>query len=683
VIGTANVPVVEVVELRIAYRVRRRLLPVIRDVSFTIGAGEAYGLVGESGCGKSTVAMALMRHLPANAVVQGGQIEFAGRDLLAFRERELRAIRGTQMAMVFQDPGSSLNPALRIGAQIAEMYEVHRGLSRVDADAAAAGMLEKVRIPDARAVLRRYAHELSGGQQQRVMIAMALALDPRLLVLDEPTTGLDATVEADVLDLLAGLRAEFDTSILFISHNLAIVARLCDRVGVLYAGRLIEEGAAHRLFGTPRHPYTLGLLRSVPRLGVGKHIRRLEPIRGSLPPLGSDPPGCVYAPRCSIARERCVVEPPPLYPVGPGHRSACHYHQDVPAIPPSDETAPIRRPQGPSETLLRVEHLVKTYRSGGTAVQAVADVSLEIRRGEVFGLVGESGSGKTTLARCIAGLVVPTGGDVKLAGTLLHAGKGEGRELRRQLQMIFQNPDSALNPQHSVRRILRRSLLLLAGMRSRDAQDARATELVDAVRLEPHHLNSRPGSLSGGQKQRVAIARSFAGRPSLVLCDEPVSALDVSVQAAILNLLTDLQSDEDVSYLFISHDLGVIRYLSDRIGVMYLGWLVDVGPAERVFAPPHHPYTEALISAIPSLDPASAPARVRLKGELPSPANPPSGCRFHTRCPRFLGDLCRTVEPPWQRDDQDHVYRCHIPPADLAALQTSPASVSTTAERPA
>jgi peptide/nickel transport system ATP-binding protein len=517
-------------------------------------------------------------------------------------------------------------------------------------------------------VVRRYPHELSGGQQQRIMFAMALATDPDLLVLDEPTTGLDATVEAEVLDLVAQLRTQFDASILFVSHNLGIVARMCERVGVLYAGRLIEEGPAAELFHDPRHPYTLALLRCMPRMGMRKDVDRLDPIPGSLPPMGSEIAGCVYAERCPIARDRCRAEAPPIEPVAPGRGARCFYHDEVPQIPvrtrPPEEAGVAPASDG---VLLKVDDLVKAYGSGGNLVTACAGVDIEVRRGEVLGLVGESGSGKTSLAKCIVGLIDPSDGTIEFDRTNVTS-KRRGREARRQLQMVFQNPDNALNPSHTVRTILRRSLELLAGVRGKDRQEEEMNDLARSVRLEPRHLDVRPSSLSGGLKQRVAIARSFAGNPSMVLCDEPTSALDVSVQAAILNLLVDLQRRQGVSYVFISHDLAVVRYVADRIAVMYLGQIVDVGPADDVFRPPHHPYTEALLSAIPTLE-QDARVRMKLHGALPSPSDPPSGCRFHTRCPRFLGEVCTTVEPPWQATAGGQRYRCHIEPGELEQLQ--------------
>jgi peptide/nickel transport system ATP-binding protein len=663
--------------LSVAYRRRGRLLRVLDDVSFSIGAGEAYGLVGESGCGKTTVAMSLMRYLPDNAEVESGRIMFGDEDVLTATGATLRKWRGDRMAMVYQDPGTALNPSIKVGEQIAEVYRFHKGMGRDEALAAAVEMLSTVQISAPDRVVRRYPHELSGGQQQRIMFAMALATDPDLLVLDEPTTGLDATVEAEVLDLVEQLRTQFDTSILFVSHNLGIVARMCERVGVLYAGRLIEEGPARELFQNPRHPYTLALLRCMPRMGMSKDVDRLDPIPGSLPPIGVEIAGCVYADRCPIARDRCRAEPPPIEPVGPGHGSRCFYHEEVPLIPhrerPTEEPG-VEVAEGEGGVLLKVDELVKAYGAGANQVVAVAGVDIEVGRGEVLGLVGESGSGKTSLAKCIVGLLDPSAGTIQFGESDVTKSNRD-REARRQLQMVFQNPDNALNPSHTVRSILRRSLELLAGVRGKDKQDEEMDDLARSVRLEPRHLDVRPASLSGGLKQRVAIARSFAGNPSMVLCDEPTSALDVSVQAAILNLLVDLQRRHGVSYVFISHDLAVVRYVADRIAVMYLGQIVDVGPADAVFEAPHHPYTEALLSAIPTLEP-DAKGRMKLHGTLPSPADPPTGCRFHTRCPRFLGELCTTVEPPWQSTPDGERYRCHIEPDELARLQAGDAEAA-------
>jgi peptide/nickel transport system ATP-binding protein len=661
----------EVQGLTLGYRRHQKRSRVIADVSFHIRHGEAYGLVGESGCGKTTVAMAIMRYLPPNAEITAGRLLFQGEDLLSANASRLRQLRGNRMAMVYQDPGSALNPSLTVGHQIAEVYRFHRQMHQAAAIEAAEAMLRTVQIADAGRVARRYPHELSGGQQQRIMFAMALATEPDLLVLDEPTTGLDATVEAEVLDLVEELRAKYGASILFISHNLGIVSRMCERVGVLYAGYLVEEGPSGAVFRTPRHPYTRGLTRCIPRTGMNKRRDRLDPIPGTLPLPGELPSGCVYAPRCPISRAHCREAAPDLLPAGPARTSRCFYHQEV-AVPMSSAAL---RSAGPhvdaNEEMLTVSELTKTFPAHGAKVTAVKDASLSVAHGEVLGIVGESGSGKSTLAKCILGLVDGWSGRIDFDGASL-AGKAERRDMdvRQRLQMVFQNPDTTLNPSHTVRRILRRAVRLLSGTTSMAAIDRRVAELTESVRLAPHHLELRPSALSGGLKQRVALARAFAGSPRLVVCDEPTSALDVSVQAAILNLLAELQDTRHISYIFISHDLGVVRYLSDRIAVMYLGQIIELGLAELTFRPPHHPYTEALLSSMPDVHQVDANRRIQLQGEIPSPSQPPAGCRFHTRCPRMLGAICQSQEPPWQHDGSQHVYRCHIAPAELAALQT-------------
>jgi len=526
-----------------------------------------------------------------------------------------------------------------------------------------------VQISDPKSVMRRYPHQLSGGMQQRVVIAMALAKNPTLLILDEPTTGLDATVEAEVLDLIAALRQEFGTSVLFISHNLAVIAKMCERVGVLYAGRLVEEGVAQEVFRDPRHPYTVGLLRSIPRGGVRKDETALDTIPGFLPRLGANLPGCVFEPRCGLAKEICREQEPELYPVGNGRVSRCHFHDRAQELP---RAAPTRLPAAQTANgrpLLEVANGSKTFKQDGQDVRALVDISLTVRPGEVLGLVGESGSGKTTLARVLLGLTAPDEGSrLALDGEEL-AGKVEKRsqEQVRSLQIVFQNPDGALNRRHSVRRIVGRALEKLLGLGGRE-RDERTAQLAESVRFDQTLLGAKPAQLSGGLKQRVAIARAFAGDPRIVLCDEPTSALDVSVQAAILNLLVELQTQKGVSYVFISHDLGVVRYISDRIAVMYLGRLQEVGDAETVFGGPHHPYTEALLSAVPTLE-GEDRTRIRLEGEIPSAANPPSGCVFHTRCPRFLGEICVQEEPPLAEVEPGHLMRCHIPVDELRRLQ--------------
>jgi len=660
----------DVSDLELVYRVRGIDRPVLRGVSFSIERGRSYGLVGESGCGKSTAALGIVRYLPRNGRISAGGISVAGRDVLALGARELREFHARSVSMVYQNPGSALNPGMRVGAQVAEAFTV-LGVPDKEAAERAREALGRVQIADPGSVMGRYSHQLSGGMQQRVVIAMALAKDPELLILDEPTTGLDATVEAEVLDLVANLQAELQTAVLFISHNLGVISKMCDRVGVLYAGRLVEEGPVETVLQDPRHPYTVGLLRCIPRGGVRKDQGRLDTIPGFLPSLGTSIPGCVFADRCALADDRCRTEEPSLTEAEPGHIARC-FHQDHAGDLPRHEAseidlAPIDRAATP---LVRLDDLGKVFQQHGADIHALVGVSAAIWKGETLGLVGESGSGKTTLARTLLGIVGSSSGTVELEGrTLAPRFQKRDREDLRALQIVFQNPDSALNRRHAVSRILMRAMSKLAGVRGAEAE-RRVAELIDRVRLSERTLTQKPVQLSGGLKQRVAIARAFAGDPRLVVCDEPTSALDVSVQAAILNLLVELQAERGVSYLFISHDLGVVRYISDRIAVLYLGRLMELGPADVVFDGPHHPYTEALLSAVPTID-GGGRDRIRLEGDIPSAANPPSGCVFHTRCPRRIGAICDETEPPLVEVEENHLMRCHIPLDELRTQQAA------------
>ena len=652
-------------DLSLSYLVRGIPRPVLRGVSFEVKPGESYGLVGESGCGKSTTAYAAVRYLPRNARITGGRILVGGDDVTRMNDEQVRQFRIHHVSMVYQDPGAALNPSTRIGPQVIESFTV-LGQSRQEAQASALRALQRVQIADPERVMQRYPHQLSGGMQQRVVIAMALASDPKLLVLDEPTTGLDATVEASVLDLVRSLQAETNAAVILIAHNLGVVRSLCDRVGVMYAGKIVEEGDATAVFDHPQHPYTVGLLRSLPRHGVRKSERPLSTIPGNLPQIGTPLPTCVFVDRCPLATDICRAVEPPIVQVGTGW-TRCHHRDrlgelvEPPAVP--------GREVAHGGVALTVERVSKTFRQSGHDVPALVQIDLDLRDGETLGLVGESGSGKSTLAKTILGIERPdSGGAVELDEHPLAATtSGRPTRDRRAIQMVFQNPDSALNRGWTVRSILSRSVSKLTGLRGR-AVNERVDKLASDLRLTQRHLDLKPRQLSGGLKQRVAIARAFAGDPRIVVADEPTSALDVSVQAAILNLLSDLQLKSRTSYLVISHDLGVVRYLADRIAVLYLGRIMEVGASETVFQGPNHPYTEALLSAVPTLD-GEPRARILLGGEIPSPANPPTGCVFHTRCHRFMKGICEVTEPPLIEVEPGHLMKCHIPVDELRRLQ--------------
>ncbi|MFZ9209294.1 MAG: dipeptide ABC transporter ATP-binding protein [Ilumatobacteraceae bacterium] len=671
-------PTLELRNLEVAYTVRGIDRQVLRGVSFSIAPGEAYGLVGESGCGKSTAAFAAMRYLPRNGKITNGSILFEGKDIVDINDDEVAKLRRSAISMVYQNPATALNPTIRIGKQIAEVFELN-GVSSSDAMMMAEQALTRVQIADPARVLRRYAHQLSGGMAQRVVIAMALASNPRLLVMDEPTTGLDATVEAEVLDLVRELRRDTGTAVLFISHNLGVIRNMCDRVGVLYAGALVEQGATSELFSNPSHPYTVGLLRCIPRGGLHKSTDRLDTIPGTPPALGTNFDGCVFAARCSLADDKCRTQLPEMVTINGSHVARCFHSDKAGSMPRSIEQIEYA-PQSTGhkaqvgDTLLNISHLSKVFNQDGSKVRVINDVSLTLGVGETLGLVGESGSGKTTIAKLVLGLTPPEEG-----GVVTLDGKGLAKTLNRRdvtdvgaMQIVFQNPDQALNRRHSVTRIVSRAVERLRKF-SLTAAIERAHQLLSGMRVDASLHSVRPVQLSGGLKQRVAIARAFAGAPQIVVCDEPTSALDVSVQAAILNLLVDLQKKDQTSFIFISHDLGVVRYISDKIAVLYLGRVVEFGTSQRVFSGPFHPYTEALLSSVPNID-GSTRKRIPLTGVVPSPSNPPSGCVLNPRCPRKVGSgyetLCETEEPNLTEVEPGHFMRCHVPMAKLKQLQS-------------
>lgn len=680
-------PVLKVEDLAVAYKVRKGEVEAVQNVSFEIYRGESHGIVGESGCGKSTVAWAIVNFLGANGYVKRGSIKFQGQDLVGKTGEELRRLRGDQIAMVYQDPMQALNPSMRLGDQMKEVLTVHRGISDKEAEVRCIEMLERVYMPDPASVIQRYPHQVSGGQQQRVVIAMALLNNPALLIMDEPTTALDVTIEAAVLDLIAELRREFDTAIMYITHNLGVVARVCTRVGVMYAGEMVERGEVGEIFADPRHPYTQGLLRCVPKLGADKASSVLYPIRGRVPPPNNRPHGCVFSPRCDYAKNRCLDERPKLRGLPSGVQVHCHFAEEIAASqwqPSDDMLLPVSAGEAEiGEPILKLNGLQKYYEVQGSSlkdvlglgekryVKAVEGATFSVPKGSTLGVVGESGCGKSTLIKTIIGLEDSTAGKAEFLGFDI-TGNISSRDIRliQELQMVFQNPDSTMNPSYTVGQQIGRPMQRF-GTVPKNQIRAEVMRLLTAMRLSENYYGRLPRQLSGGEKQRVGIARALASRPDLVLCDEPVSALDVSVQAAILNLLLNVQQEFGTTMVFIAHDLSVVRFFSDNVAVMYLGQIMEIGPAEAIYAPPYHPYTEALLSAVPIPDPKARQKRIRLEGAVPSAMNPPSGCRFHTRCPRrhLLPDpeICKS-EPPWREAGNGHRIFCHHSLETLSSL---------------
>ncbi len=669
-------PVLALEQLSVSYPTPRGWLRALDNVSLAIPAGRAIGLVGESGSGKSTLVLAVLGLLGNAVRVEAARATFSALDLL----RHARALRGKRIGVVFQDPSAALNPALTVGLQVAEPMLTHLRLGHAQAFARATALLAEMGIPRAPQVMRAYPHQLSGGMKQRVMIATALAAEPELLLLDEPTTALDVTVEAQILDLLEQLRARRGLSLLLVSHNLGIVEQICDGVTVLYAGRTVESGPTKEVLARPLHPYTRGLLAALPRIGRGIG-RRLIAIPGGLPDLIDQDAGCNFRPRCAFADPGC--EAPQVMAVTAGRAVRCHRAADVAHAPlPLPDAAAGRQDASGETILLAAEHLSRAFRAGGwlarrplaarvlrlrpaRTVQAVDDVSLAIRPGEVLGLVGESGSGKSTLGRLLLRLIDADAGRLAFDGTAVPARPDIA--FRRRAQIVFQNPDSSLNPRQTVDAILRRPLRRF-GVTQGKATAREVERLLRMVRLPVEYRARYPHELSGGEKQRVGIARALATRPQFLVCDEAVSALDVSVQAVVLNLLSDLRGELGIAYLFISHDIGVIAHIADRIAVMYRGSIIEEGRARDVLRPPYHPYTEALLSAVPIVGARERDAgRVRLAGNI---ADEPAaaGCRFAARCPRKLGAICDTVPPPWREAAARHRIACHIPLAELSAV---------------
>lgn len=677
--------ILEVRDLSISYETRKGDVPAVCGVSFTVHRGETIGLVGESGCGKTTVAFGIVDFLGPNGKIVRGDIRFQGKNLIGCSSDEKRHLRGNRVSMVYQNPMQALNPSLRLGEQLAEALLSHQEMAKEEAWDRSIEMLKRVHMPDAAAVMDRYPHQISGGQQQRVVIAMALLNNPALLIMDEPTTGLDVTVEAAVLDLIEDLKTDFDTGILYITHNLGVVARVSDYLSVMYAGEMVEQGTAGEVFGNPLHPYTQGLMRCVPKLGSSKASMTLYPIRGRVPSPAERPDNaCIYAPRCDYATARCQSERPEVRKITGRHRARCFYAEEIDphAWTPASTLQSMLRPSHPVKAyrgyVLKVENLKSYYRQESKSllgllgvareryVKAVDDVTFEVPKRNTLGIVGESGCGKTTLVKTIIGLEKINGGKAEFLGfDITRSLQDRDVKLIQEMQMVFQNPDSTLNPSYSVGKQIARPLRRFKIVPKEQIR-SRVIELLRAVRLDAYYYDRLPRQLSGGEKQRIAIARALASRPDLIICDEPVSALDVSVQASVLNLLIDLQEELGTTIIFIAHDLSVVRFCSDYIAVMYLGQIVEIGAAGAIYAPPYHPYTEALLSAVPVPDPKVEQKHIRLSGPVPSALDPPSGCRFHTRCPRrgMLpdgGKICEVDVPPWREAKKGHRIFCHIP----------------------
>ena len=678
-------PILEIENLSISFFTRAREIPAVMDFSCTLMPGEAMGLVGESGCGKSTVALGVMQDLGVNGRIVGGRIRYRGRDLNTMSPQDLRAIRGREIAMIYQEPMASLNPAMRIGAQLMEVPMIHEGLSRAEAHRRAREVVTDVRLPDPERILRSYPHQLSGGQQQRIVIAMALMSKPALLILDEPTTALDVTVEAAVVDLVKDLGRKYGTSMLFISHNLGLVLETCDRICVMYSGEAVETGAIGDVFDTMRHPYTQALFRSIPLPGADRTTRPLVAIPGNFPLPHERPEGCNFGPRCAHFQPgRCDAADIPMAALAQGDRHAtrCLRHPEIDWDAPVAASASTAKPQA-GDVVLKVENLRKHYEvaagglfgGGGTrVVRANESLSFEARESETLAIVGESGCGKSTLAKVLMGLETATGGSVLLDGRPIGDIPIETRDTRMisAIQMVFQNPFDTLNPSMTVGRQIIRALEVFGVGDSGADRHARMLDLLDLVKLPRAFADRMPRQLSGGQKQRVGIARAFAGGARVVVADEPVSALDVSVQAAVTDLLMDIQRRERTTLVFISHDLGIVRYLSDRVMVMYLGHVVEIGTTDQVFSPPYHPYTEALLSAVPVADTSVRKRHVVLEGDIPSAMNPPPGCPFQTRCrwkAQVPGDLCEREVPPLRTLAPGHQVKCHLAGDILARME--------------
>ncbi len=664
-------PLAAVADLTCAQNTDSGSRRVLSDITLEIAPGEVLGLAGESGSGKSTLAHLLLGYRIGHLQVEAGTVRFRGQDLLALPRSKLDRLRGDRIALVPQNPTTALDPRLPVGRQIAETLRAHGHPAE---SGRSEKLLAEVGLPDPARAARKYPHQLSGGQQQRVVLAMAVSCRPDLLVLDEPTTGLDVTTQARIVALLRDLRTRFGMAMLYVTHDLGVMAQIADRVGILYAGHMVEIAPTTELFRAPRHPYTRGLIASVPRLSAVE-VEVGEPLRGVLR-RAELPPGCPFAPRCPHAERACAEEPQYLTGIAPGHDVACRRWRNIgPATTRPAAAAAAARPAAAAR-VLELRGLALDYRGHTPAPSRpalVSGIDLALPLGETLALVGESGSGKSTIARGIAGLLPPVAGTMLFEGRPLPPGIGARTPAqRRAIQFVFQNPDASLNPRATIGGTLARPLAFFDRLPGR-VLGARVTEILDEVQLDPSFALRYPDELSGGERQRVAIARALIVSPALLLCDEVLSALDVSVQARVLELLRRLQRERRQTMLFISHDLAVVRGLADHVAVLYRGRLMQTGPSESIFRPPLHPYTLALLGAVPDPD---RPFRPLPSGAASAPSSSTgtfAGCAFAGRCAWQRGSLCETTEPPWRETGGNGGIRCHIPLAELAdlALTTS------------
>ena len=678
-------PILEIDKFSVSFFTRLREIPAVMDFSVTVQPGEAVGLVGESGCGKSTVALGVMQDLGKNGRVVGGSIKFKGRDLAEMSAEELRDVRGNEIAMIYQEPMASLNPAMKIGKQLAEVPMIHEGIDEAEAKERALQVVTDVKLADPARILDSYPHQLSGGQQQRIVIAMALMSKPALLILDEPTTALDVTVEAAIVELVRDLGKKYGTSMLFISHNLGLVLETCDRICVMYSGEAVERGSIEDVFDEMQHPYTQALFRSIPLPGADKNARPLVAIPGNFPLPHERPTGCNFGPRCDYFEAgRCDRSDISMVNVSGNDRHAtrCLKHEEI------NWNAPItvgkQKKKGEiGDVVLKMDNLKKYYEVSANAlfssgskkvVKANETLSFEARESETLAIVGESGCGKSTFAKVLMGLETATDGEILLDNQSIGNTPIAERDTKTvaDVQMVFQNPFDTLNPSMTVGRQIIRALEIFKIGKNEAERKTRMLELLDLVKLPREFADRMPRQLSGGQKQRVGIARAFSGGARIVVADEPVSALDVSVQAAVTDLLMEIQRNEKTTLLFISHDLSIVRYLSDRVMVMYLGHVVELGTTDQVFSPPYHPYTEALLSAVPIADTSIEKKHIVLDGDIPSAMNPPSGCPFQTRCrwkSEVPGNLCDTEVPQVRTLDGNHQVKCHLSDEKLAEME--------------